>query len=113
MKKLNLLFLSLFIIGLISSQSLLGQTNGDFRSTGNGTWKTLSTWQTYSGGWIAATSVPDSFSTGAVTIRSSDTVTVSDSTGVRNVTVNGGLNVTGNGTVGFLKIATLRGTIPI
>jgi hypothetical protein len=110
MKKLNLLFLSLFINGLIGTTALFGQTTGDFRSAGSGTWATLGTWQTWNGSnWVAASSIPDSALapvTKVTTIRSPHNVTVDATIGVRKVTVDAGATVTVNGTPVVLYIAT-------
>src|ERR1035437_884553 len=100
MKKLSLLILSLFIIGLISAPALFGQNSGDFRSAQSGNWGDLTTWQTYNGSsWVAASTIPDSNitpSTAITTILSPHNVTVAATIGVRNVTVNPGATVTVN-----------------
>ena len=94
MKKLRLLFLSLFIISLISIQTMFGANIGDFQSAG-GNWGTLATWQTWNGtSWVASATIPDSNITTAVTIISPNNVTVAASIGVTNVTVNAGATVT-------------------
>src|ERR1035437_2202311 len=124
MKKLNLLFLSLFIIGLMSTPALLANV-GDFRSAQSGNWGDLTTWQTYDGSnWVSAATTPDSTNlvvgTNVVTIISPNNVTVATAVGVRNVTVNEGATVTVNGdpvvlniTQGYLQVngtLTLTGT---
>jgi hypothetical protein len=110
MNKVRLLFLSLFIIGQMSTQTLLGQNAGDFRSAQSGTWGTLTTWETYNGAtWVAASSIPDSALapvTKVTTIRSPHNVTVDATIGVRNVIVDPGATVTVNGTPVVLYIAT-------
>src|ERR1035438_10847215 len=89
MKKLRLLFLSLFIISLISIQTMFGANIGDFQSAG-GNWGTLATWQTWNGtSWVASATIPDSNITTAVTVISGN-VTVTTTTNISNVTVNSG-----------------------
>src|ERR1039458_6226970 len=93
MKKLRLLFLSLFIISLISIQTMFGANIGDFQSAG-GNWGTLATWQTWNGtSWVASATIPDSNITTAVTVISGN-VTVTTTTNISNVTVNSGATVT-------------------
>jgi hypothetical protein len=122
MKNLRLLFVSMFIIGLLSS-SLFGQTTGDFRSAKSGNWGDLTTWQTFNGsGWIAATSTPDSTSAAVVTVLSPHNITVAKTVGLRNVTVDAGATVTALGDTAILYITlegmtvngtlTLKGNVP-
>jgi hypothetical protein len=121
MKKLSLLFLSFFIIGMMSTSALFGQTAGDFRSAQSGTWGTLSTWETYNGTiWVAATSIPDSLLAPVIkvtTIRSPHNVTVDATIGVRNVIVDAGATVTVNGTPVILYSTqegiTVNGTLTL
>ncbi|MDR3609494.1 MAG: hypothetical protein P4L27_02905, partial [Ignavibacteriaceae bacterium] len=97
MKKLRLLLVCLFIIGLITAPTMFGANTGDFQSAGSGNWGTLATWQTWNGtSWVAATSIPDSnITTGLlVTVLSGHNVTVAATIGVSNVTINSGGTVT-------------------
>jgi hypothetical protein len=123
MKKISLILMFLFIVGLISTRVLFGQNTGDFRSAQNGNWGDLTTWQTYNGSsWVAASTIPDTTSSAAVTILSPHNVTVAATIGVRNVTVNSGATVTVNGDPVVLYIAsegmvvngslTLTGNVP-
>jgi hypothetical protein len=109
MKRLSLLFLSLFILGLISTTALFGQAVGDYQSAGSGNWGTAATWNTWNGsGWVGASVAPDSTNltvgVNVVTILSPNNVTVAAEVGVRNVTVNQGATVTVNGTPVVLHI---------
>jgi hypothetical protein len=121
MKKLNLLFLSLFIIGLISTSSLFGQNIGDFRSVKDGNWTDINTWETYTtnsgGSWQPAATIPDSQSFAAVTIRSPHSVTVDALLRVLNLTVNSGatLNVSGSNFlyITYLGTMTVNGTLNV
>jgi hypothetical protein len=123
MKKINLIFASLFIVGLISTGALYGQNTGDFRSVQNGNWGDLTTWQTYNGSsWIPASTIPDSTSSVAITILNPHNVTVAATIGVRNVTVDAGATITAVGDSVILYITaegmtvngslTLSGNVP-
>jgi len=119
MKKLRLLFLSLFLIGLIGTTTLFGQTAGDFRSAQSGAWRTTTTWETYNGtSWVAASQYPDSnniLSANVVTILNTHNVTLlSDSVGVRNVIVNQGATLTlDGGTLAGAKIYITQGSMTV
>lgn len=67
-----------FIIAIFSTNAMMSQSVGDFRSATSGNWATSSTWQTYNGAsWVAATNYPGQ-NTGsyAVTIQLGDIVTI-------------------------------------
>ncbi|MDR3667985.1 MAG: dockerin type I repeat-containing protein [Ignavibacteriaceae bacterium] len=121
MKKLRLLFLSLFIIGLLSGPTLLAAASiGDFQSTGNGDWGSTTTWQNWNGSsWVPASTTPSSLSAAAVTILSGHTVTISVSVSIRNVTINlgGKVAITGTATTGLLTVTdegmTVNGSLDI
>lgn len=72
------LYLLLFL-ALVVNVAALGQSNGDYRSKQTGPWNQASTWEVYSGGWIAAASTP-TFTDGVITI--SDGTTINIPTGV-------------------------------
>ena len=98
MNKLRLLFLSFFILALISPQALFGAVAGDYQSAGSGVWTSITTWQKYDGSnWVATTTIPDSTSSSAVTILSPNNVTVDSAIRVRNLTINLGATLTVNG----------------
>ena len=74
-------FLMLVFLVLISN-SVIGQTTGDYRSVATGNWTTLSTWQQYNGSaWVAATSYPG------------------QNPGTNDVSIEGGFSVTLSSTI--------------
>ena len=90
--KIQLLNLKIFapvflILNLFFAAMLSAQTIGDYRSSGNGNWTTLSSWQYYNGSaWVTPTGAspqgyPGQFAgTGTVTIRDTHTITINAST---------------------------------
>jgi hypothetical protein len=118
MKKFRLLFLSFFMIGIISSSVIYAANVGDFQSAGSGPWGTNGTWVTWDGSnWVGASSTPNSTSTAAVTILSGHTVTIGTSVSVRNVTVDQGGKVIVIGGAVLLTVTdegmTVNGTLDI
>ncbi|TYA55270.1 HYR domain-containing protein, partial [Formosa maritima] len=73
MKRVLLLLALIFTISTAFSQ-----TTGDFRSAGNGSWASLSSWQVYDGsGWISASFYPgQNAGTYEVTIQATHTITI-------------------------------------
>ncbi|MEO7080739.1 MAG: LamG-like jellyroll fold domain-containing protein, partial [Flavobacteriales bacterium] len=90
----------------------------EYRSAASGNWNSLSTWQQDDGsGWIAATVIPTNAS-GAISIRATHTVTVTNTYSLDDVTIDAGgtlTNSTGglqwvlsNGTFGVKIFGTLN-----
>ena len=76
-------FFFIFLIVLFFSLEGFSQTIGDYRSSGNGNWTTLSSWQYYNGSaWVTPSGTspqgyPGQFSgTGAVLIQSGHSITI-------------------------------------
>lgn len=68
----------ILIFGLISTSLIFAQNDGDFRTAQSGAWANKTTWQQYnstSGTWIAASTIPNYNDGHAVTIMSGDTIT--------------------------------------
>lgn len=93
---------NLFVLLLLALAAVLPKSafsaNELFRSAASGNWNLTSTWEmsTNGGGvWFAATSVPHD-SSGATTVRSSNTVTVTVSTSSDQLTIEGGATLTIN-----------------
>lgn len=109
MKKLLLLLLTVFTVGLASAQ-----VANDFRSAASGNWNTLATWQRYNGStWAAATVLPGAAANnGNVTIQDGHTVTLTaaPTAAISSLTVGGGTS--GAFTVGGFAI-TITGTTTI
>lgn len=84
-----------FILGLtfLLSQTVLAQTNGDYRTRNTGNWNGITTWQVFLGGvWVNTITSPNS-TDGAIEIMASHVVTVTGNVSVDQVTVNGTLSV--------------------
>lgn len=96
-KQLALPFALLF---LLQMQLSFGQTAGDYRSFGSGSWSLASTWQTYNGSvWVAATVAPSS-TDGIISIQASHTVTVNTTVLTDQTVINtGGTLIVSNGTL--------------
>ena len=93
MKKKYLFIILLFTISLSS----FGQSIGDFQSITSGTWSSISSWQTWNGAWLPATSYPGQFTgTNSVTIQAGHTITIAS-----------------NLTTLFMGIITVKGTLTV
>ncbi len=109
MKKLIFtIFISIFY--LIFSNGNSYSANEQFRSVASGNWNSTSTWEMSLNGstWFAATSTPSDTS-GAITVRSPNTVTVTANVSADQLTVNGGGTISINAGI-FLTITDGAGT---
>ncbi len=69
----------ILLLAILLSSLVHTQTIGDYRSTISGNWNSISTWEVFgSGGWVAATQVPDLNNSTEIRIRGTHTVTVSN-----------------------------------
>ncbi len=99
MKKLFLVLIPLLIAGSALHSFAVNEL---FRSNASGSWNSIGTWQMSTNGgsnWIAATSTPNDTS-GAVTVRSPNTVTVTASVSANQVTVESGATLNGGNSSG-------------
>ncbi|MFI5406381.1 MAG: T9SS type A sorting domain-containing protein [Nitrososphaerales archaeon] len=109
--------MSFFLIYLICTSNIIGQSVGDYRSAANGNWSSVSTWETWNGSsWIPAGSAPS----GNENITVDDTVVVNvtvnitgyvRNTGIGNVEISGGLLTFANGST--FEHARNAGGIPV
>ena len=110
-----LLRVLLAAVPLLLAASVAAQ---DYRSKASGNWNALSTWEQDNGsGWVDATVLPTNAS-GAITVRSPHTVTVSDTYSLDDVTIEAGATLTNtsgglqwvlnNGTYGVKIFGTLN-----
>lgn len=82
-------FIFLFQL-LISINSLVGQTAGDYRTNGNTQFNLATNWQVFDGtAWVAA-SVDPSLGSGVITIRNGHTATVATSETLDQLIVEAG-----------------------
>jgi hypothetical protein len=97
------LFKLFWILFLLFSFQISGQTIGDYRSVNpGGPWTTLSSWQYYNGSsWVTATTYPgqNPTGTGVVTILGGHSITIGNAginTGtISSITIDGNLTLTG------------------
>lgn len=84
----------IFILLIIDLNSgIFAQSAGDYRTKANGSWNTISNWETFNGtSWINASSIPN-YLNGAIEIRIGDTVTVASALTVDQTTITGMLSV--------------------
>lgn len=93
--------LCIIALATLTSAGTAFSANEMFRSVSSGNWNSTSTWEmsTNGGGvWFAATSVPHDTS-GATTVRSPNTVTVTVSTTSNQLTIEGGATLTINAAI--------------
>lgn len=116
MKKLFLILIPLLIAG---SALRSFAANELYRSNASGNWNSTGTWQMSTNGgstWIAATSTPNDTS-GAVTIRNPNTVTVTASVSANQITIESGAGLNGGATLGVslsvYGIITNNGTLTV
>jgi hypothetical protein len=84
--------LSVFILSAFISNNILAAT--DFRSINSGNWNSTSTWESFNGtSWVAASSTPTN-SSGVISIRNGNTVTVSSNVTADEITVDAGGTLT-------------------
>lgn len=90
----------LVLVVLLNWLGVTAQVAGDYRSVSSGEWKNVQTWQQYNGTtWMNATNYP-TYSDGDINIRNGDTVLVTDTIMVDQLTIDltGVLHITtGNG----------------
>jgi len=110
MKK-HILNISIFLILILSSLNLAGQSVGDYRSVANTSWSLLTTWERWSGTvWATPTGIqgyPGQFAVPAlVTILNSNNITldVSPANNLGALTINDGGN---NSSITFVGVNTL------
>lgn len=122
---------TLLLIGLtiFTSNALLAQSEGDYRSIATGTWATPTNWQRFTAGsWAVAGTAPTS-TDGIITIQSPHVITVSAATNADDIVIDAGgtLTVSGgaftlnngaaasdltiNGTFNVSSASTYNGTI--
>ncbi len=85
-----------------------GQSTGDYRSAGSGSWNALATWTRYNGSaWATPTSGEGTpISTTNVYIQTSHTVTLTQNEACNNLNVSNGTASGGSGNDGVLQLAT-------
>ena len=92
-----------FVIAVFSlNSSIVYSANEQFRSNASGNWNTLGTWQMSTNGgstWIAATAPPRDTS-GLITIRNPNTVSVTGVVTASSITIESGASLNGGSTSG-------------
>ena len=82
-------FFKAFLIFSLCGGLVFAQSNGDYKTAKSDNWNDASVWQTYNGGWVAATASPDS-NAEEISILAGHTINVTADVGVDSVIVNDG-----------------------
>jgi len=95
--KFFILITYILLIVFISSNSLFGQSAGDYRSVDSGSWHDFYTWEYYWGNsWGFAPNIPN-HTAGQITIRAGHLVTISSSLTIDETVIEEGATLTLNG----------------
>ncbi|WP_421775284.1 T9SS type A sorting domain-containing protein [Gracilimonas sp.] len=91
MKRTFTIILTTLLVALFSATGAMAQDAGDYRSTADGDWSVVATWETYDGtDWVAATTAPDGSE--SITVLATDSVAIDIA-----VTISGTLTLEGSG----------------